>query len=136
MIGSWKWNFILAGLAWLLTLFLSWQNNPFLTALPRSFYCFVIIFLIMYAVRWFLGTFARVNQSLENDNSDVESQVGTHVDMSTPDEEAFIQEALNDEQQAKDGFSPLSPPKLATKEEMSSEKMAEAVRQMTDEEGR
>lgn len=104
----------------------------------------------MFAIRWIFGTLIGVKPFLELED-DTEKQKGSNVDMSTPDEEALIQEALNesieslesqkggnksDDLNQQGQFSPLNPPKLAKKEEMSAEKLADAVRHMTDEEGR
>lgn len=150
MVGSLKWNFMFSSAGMLLTLLFSAQNNPFFTALLRSIYCFIILFLIMFAIRWIFGTLIGVKPFLELED-DTEKQKGSNVDMSTPDEEALIQEALNesieslesqkggnksDDLNQQGQFSPLNPPKLAKKEEMSAEKLADAVRHMTDEEGR
>lgn len=159
MIGNVRWNlwFSLAGT--LLAFMFSWLNNPLSTALIRSLYCFVALFLLLFVVRFFLGSVANITLPDEQAKELTEGQegaVGANVDLSTPDETEQIQEALkqsltekqnvsstelNTEGSASSAadalFTPLKPERLVTtSDDQTAEELARAVRQMSELEGR
>jgi hypothetical protein len=151
MIGNMKWNLGFSLVGMLLTFLFSWLHNPFLTALTRSLYCFALLFVFVFVVRFFLGTIANIEWEKAADKE----EVGTHIDLTTPDETEEIQEALkqaasdttitdtaerkNDEQGVpkpeEKPFSPLNPPRLKSIDK-STDQLVRAVRQMSELEGR
>lgn len=159
MIGNVRWNLWFSIAGTLLAFMFSWLNNPLSTALIRSLYCFVALFLLLFVVRFFLGSVANITLPDEQAKEFTEGQegaVGANVDLSTPDETEQIQEALkqsltekqnisstelNTEGSASSAadalFTPLKPERLVTtSDDQTAEELARAVRQMSELEGR
>ncbi|SDC87000.1 hypothetical protein SAMN02799630_01567 [Paenibacillus sp. UNCCL117] len=146
MIGSIKWNFIVGGIAFVATLAMSAGHNIWLTTLVRSFYSFIILFVLVFACRWLLGTFAGLDSALKSPPEEAEEEMakGTAFDAITPpDQDAELHQMLKNRiddaaPQAEEAlFAPLNPPKLSTKisgaPDESSWEMAQALRRMTEE---
>ncbi|TDF98204.1 hypothetical protein [Paenibacillus piri] len=140
MIGSIRWNFLVGGLSFALTFCVSIVNNIWLTTLLRSVYSFIILFLVVFACRWALGTLAGFNkpagaETLHDESA--EEHKGNTLDLSTPDEEADLHQMLRNSQDGKEsaggtGFAPLNPPKLSSKSNLDAGELAQAVRHMTE----
>src|SRR5690606_28951790 len=131
-VGNIKWNATFAFGGMLIVFFLAWNNNLFHTALIRSIIAFVILFLFMFLFRAILGMI-KVAGETEEQTDHIEEQVGSHVDLSTPEEESLTALFQADEnesnaqsdqshasteqklQQTQDElFKPIQPPKLTT----------------------
>lgn len=111
MMGNMYWNLYFAFAGGVMTLLFSWRVNPLPTSLWRSFFCFVILFLFMFAVRYILGKVAGPHYSAE------ENKIGQNIDLTTPEEAEEAEEA--------EEFKPLEP-----------EKLAQVIRNMSEDEGR
>ncbi|MEK8130207.1 hypothetical protein WMW72_20075 [Paenibacillus filicis] len=144
MIGSIKWNFIVGGLAFVITFALSAGNNIWLTTLLRSCYSFAILFVVIFACRWLLGTFAGLGHAGQSESEEEgDPGKGTTFDAVTPpDQDAELHQMLKNRideaaPAAQDAlFAPLNPPKLSTKVDESSEEtskeLSEALRRMIE----
>jgi hypothetical protein len=95
----------------------------------------------MFGFRWFLGSVVGLKPIFNpvEESASTEEQVGQAVDMRTPDESDELHEMLKNKQD-RDGasldeqmFTPLSPPKLTTKTDMTDEELAKALRRMSEE---
>ena len=145
MIGSWRWNFTLGLIGGLITFLLSVFDNILTTTLLNSLYCFLITFALVYAFRWILGTiaglrqFATANEQEISPEPGAEAGKGTNIDLRTPDDGDSLNELLKRqpdvEQNEETAFSPINPPSLVSPKKLDPEKMAEAVRRMSDGEG-
>ncbi|WP_159884354.1 hypothetical protein [Paenibacillus puerhi] len=146
MIGTVKWNFIVGAIAFVVTFAMSAGNNIWLTTLLRSFYSFAILFVLVFAFRWLLGTFAGLERLGELSSEDVEGEEvkGTAFDAITPpDQDAELHQMLKNRiddsaPPAEESlFAPLNPPKLSTKisetPDDTPREMAQALRRMTEE---
>lgn len=135
MIGTVRWNFIVGLTGMVLTTLFSLSHNLFFTSLLRGFYSFIILFIVVFFLRWLLEVIWGLN-SMELDtssHSEDDQHIGSHVDLSTPDENAVdTSSAKNDSISKKENFEPLNPPKLASTNEMDPEEMVKAIRQMSD----
>lgn len=108
-----------------------------MTALIRSLYGFIIVFVITYVIRWMLGTLAGINVYSEQDNNNTpENEArGTSIDLLTPDDLGSLNELLKNQLMSTDAepsFSPLQPPKLVSKEKLDSESLANSLRQLSE----
>jgi len=145
MIGSWRWNLTLGLISGLITFLLSVFDNILTTTLLNSLYCFLITFALVYAFRWILGTIVGLKQITSANEHEVSSEPGaeagkgTNIDLRTPDDGESLNELLkgqpNVEQSEQPAFSPINPPRLVSAKKLGPEKMAEAVRRMSDGEG-
>ncbi|WP_426447058.1 hypothetical protein ACP26L_24050 [Paenibacillus sp. S-38] len=143
MIGSLRWNLYTGVAAFIITFVLSIPNNIWLTTFVRSCYSFIILFLLVFACRWLLGTFAGLNglpaaqPSVMADAAPEEPSKGQAFDAMTPDEDQELHQMLKGTMNAsappEQGFAPLKPPKLSTKVQPTPEELAQAVRQMSEE---
>lgn len=143
MIGTFRINFIVATISFLLTFLLSMGNNLFLTTLIHSFYSFVILFILTFGFRWILGTIGGIqiyNSDDLQDEPNIDASVGTQVNMATPDDDDITRQLLkhnmdnpgNSEGTADNLFSPLNPPKLAAKNNLEPEQLAGALRRLSE----
>lgn len=138
MIGSIRWNVALGLSGMILTMLISLGNNVIWTTTIRSLYSFVILFLIGFLIRWILGTIVGINKMSINEESlsqKEEKNLGSTVDLSTPDENEAINQSLkmNLEASTKETkFAPLNPPKLASKDTIDTETMVNAIRHMSE----
>ncbi|MFB6363989.1 hypothetical protein ACFCP7_07985 [Paenibacillus elgii] len=138
MIGSIRWNFIVGAAAFVITFALSITDNIWLTTLIRSFYSFVLMFVIVFLFRWLLGTVAGLAGAPIPEHSEEEDELkGKAVDVVTPDQDAELHQMLKPSPGPMDAvetdFSPLNPPKLSTKIQGSPDELAQAVRRMSEE---
>ncbi len=144
MIGTLRWNLILATLGLLLTFLFSATQNPWLTTLIRSLYCFAILFVAAFVIRWILGTVVGLKQfhlDYANSKQEQDEAKGQHLDLVTPEDnelpmmDAQGQEggSVDQDEAAAADFSPLNPPKLATKK-VDTEDVVKAVRHLTNDE--
>ncbi|MCP3772823.1 hypothetical protein NLX71_05740 [Paenibacillus sp. MZ04-78.2] len=138
MIGSIRWNFIVGAAAFVITFALSITDNIWLTTLIRSFYSFVLMFVIVFLFRWLLGTVAGFAGASIPEHSEEEDELkGTAINVVTPDQDAELHQMLKPSPGPKDAadtdFSPLNPPKLSTKIQGSPDELAQAVRRMSEE---
>ena len=87
MIGTWRWNAIFGTLTMVLTFLLSLTNDVPTTALNRSLYGFVVLFVLTYVIRWMLGTLAGMNQYSEQDKLRHHDELlNSNIDLQTPDD--------------------------------------------------
>lgn len=134
MIGTIRWNLVVASAAMIITFLFSIANNVFNTSLFRSFYSFAILFLLIFLVRWLLGTVANLKtlfQQTGEYTSTQEEHLGQHINISTPEEIESIQEMMK-EHGGTQPFSPLEPPRLVSKEKLDPEELAKALRHLSE----
>ncbi|MEW9697697.1 hypothetical protein [Paenibacillus sp. SI8] len=142
MIGTIRINVIVAALAGILTFALSIGNNLLLTTCLRSFYSFLILFVLTFGFRWVMGLLTGAELLAKNQSTDtaVNEAVGQTLDLTTPDDEdAVTREMLKSNQRLNPSidatehqFSPLNPPKLVTKNNLDPEQLAGALRRMSE----
>ncbi|MFD2116805.1 hypothetical protein ACFSTH_20535 [Paenibacillus yanchengensis] len=149
MIGSWRWNLLLAWLGALLTLLFSISSNILTTVLLRSLYAFVAFFITAYPIRIILSLIIKpspkqvVNTTLENDNT-TNQQAGKSIDVATPEQSDELNQLLKDslnehegtqvEQGTSENFKPLNPPQfVSAKTNAEPEELAKAIRHLTKE---
>lgn len=141
MIGTMRINVIVASLAGLLTFGLSIGNNVFLTTCLRSFYSFVILFVVTFGFRWVLGLMIGAEQAAgrTGQEASADSSIGQTLDLTTPVEDEETRELMkvnmgtsSTSSSADMQFSPLNPPKLATKNNLDPEQLAGALRRMSE----
>jgi hypothetical protein len=142
MIGSMKWNTYCACFSMLFTFLLSLSNNEWITSFIRGLYAFIIVFILVYAIRFILGTVAGFNaimtpeqsHSIHMDNP----LAGTAVDLATPSDDELINTMLKQQLAGEMPgealqFEPLQPQKLVTKENLDPEVLVRSLREMSDE---
>jgi energy-coupling factor transporter transmembrane protein EcfT len=137
MMGTIRLNFIIAAISFIVTFIVSSLTNIWLTTLIRSCYSFIILFIVVFLLRWVLGTFAGFNNIAVNDN-ELDENKGTALDVTTPDEDAALNQMLKDaldpnSPEAEPGFTPLNPPKLSSKVNLEPDELAQALRHMSEE---
>lgn len=131
MIGTILWNVVGGGIAFAGTFLLSIQSNLLTTSLLRGFYSFIIMFVLIFVVRFVIGLLLMPPQNSkeltteeEASYQDEQSHLGQKFDLVTPDEE------MNTSQALESNFAPLNPPKLETKIEPDPMRVAQAVRHL------
>jgi hypothetical protein len=127
MIGTIRWNLALGCFGFILNYMLSFSSNVFSTAFTRSLISGVILFLLAFLFRWFLGTIF--------DPAPAEPNVGNKFDFITPDESAEIHHLIRSDIEAEKEesvFAPLNPPKLVSKQNLDPEEMVKALRHMSE----
>jgi energy-coupling factor transporter transmembrane protein EcfT len=147
MIGTIRINWIVSLAAGIFTFLLSVGNNLFLTTCLRSLYSFLILFILTYAFRFLIGVFGgadffaprpadAVDQTAASSN---EGHLGSQLDLATPDDDEatrqMLRNNLDNPGQALDDdliFSPLTPSKLITKNNLNPEQLAGALRRMSE----
>jgi energy-coupling factor transporter transmembrane protein EcfT len=143
MIGTIRINWIVSSLAGIFTFLLSVGNNLFVTTCLRSFYSFVILFILTFGFRFVFGIFAGADffAPLPTEQAESgEAHLGSKFDAATPDDEEatkkMLRENMDPSGQVSDTddlpFSPLNPPKLMTKNNLEPEQLAEALRRMSE----
>jgi hypothetical protein len=141
MIGTIRINWIVSLVAGIFTFLLSVGNNLFLTSCLRSLYSFVILFILTYVFRFLLAVFGGTDfltpRGSESGSDD--GHLGSQLDLSTPDDDEATRQMLrnnmdNPGQILDDDlpFSPLTPPKLITKNNLDPEQLAVALRRMSE----
>ncbi|RKN86498.1 hypothetical protein [Paenibacillus ginsengarvi] len=134
MIGTVRWNLIVGLGGFLLTFFMSMSENFIWRALLHGMYSFLILFAVVYALRWVLGTLAGLkNVAAPNESAD--ASAGQAVNETTPDDQEMLNQMLKDQLSAgsDDSFIPLQPKKLVSVSDTAPEKLAGALRQMKEE---
>lgn len=138
MIGTIRWNLLLGAFGFVFTFLLSVSDNFFTTTLLHSFYGFIIMFGVGFAMRWVLGTLAGLKQIQETvDHSKVsEEGRGAAVDSVTPGNQDELNQLLKDNMNGADSssedFTLLKPKKLTTIPG-EPEELAQALRRLTEE---
>lgn len=136
MIGTIRINFIVGGIACVITFLLSVGDNLFLTTFLHSLYSFTIMFVLSFGFRFVLGVIggsAQLHSDVQNHNHSG-SHIGNQVDLTTPVEEEAARQSLSmDKSDSADSmFAPLNPPKLATKTNLDPGQLAGALRRMSE----
>lgn len=119
MIGTIRWNIIVATVGLILTVLLSLNHNVLLTSVIRGAYTFAALFMITFFVRWFIHVIFNMKRAEAASQQSDDAQKGVHIDLSTPEEQ--------DEQQQ---FTPLDPPTYETKEDI--EEVVKVIRHMSE----
>lgn len=143
--GSIIWNIGFGLIGFVMSTLISLSSNVWGTSLLRGAFAFVVWFLLAYGIRFVVQLLLSPNpeQNQSNTVHEDSTDVGTSVNMSTPDDTASLYNMLhsksneNNEQNeavekvGENGeFKPLTPPKLVSKP-MNDEQMAQAVRHLT-----
>ena len=139
MIGTIRWNALIGGLGAAATFISSYSNNILTTTLLRTLYSFVILFALVFVFRWVLGTVIGGSNPLrDHAGPQPEDAIrGQRIDFTTPDEPSGLSgesdsPARDNREQDESGFSPLNPPKLATRNKVDSEEMVKALRHLSE----
>ena len=141
MKGKLRWNAAWAIFGFLITFLLSLRNNILTTSLMRGFLSGLIFFLLVYAVRFLIrlvitgGTEGRdtpLSDAVPNGLGE-DTPLGRSLDFTTPDEGEELNQLLKPQAGNADSFAPLNPPKLSTRITDDPTRMAQALRQMTEE---
>ena len=150
---GWKWTVAFGSAGAAFVLLLSAWRNPLDTTLLRSLIAFAAFTAVAHAARYVLTTILEAKPESPADDGGNQSR-GRLVDVTVPDEGASLArmiqqqwleskpaekpkdpaEAKNDADKAE--FRPLEPRRLTTLDRLDPQKIAGAIRQMTDEEGR
>ncbi|WP_245596027.1 hypothetical protein [Paenibacillus taiwanensis] len=146
MRGSIRWNFGLGVLGFFITFLASLSSNLLMTSVVRGAIAFVIWFGLAFVIRWVAGELTQPNRHANGEQArfeGIESERGSNVDITTPDETESLHNLLKEtpvsdeaskteEKDRQTGFEPLAPPKLVSKTPLKDEQLAEAVRYMKD----
>lgn len=131
---------MIGGLGAVATFLASFSNNILTTTLLRSLYSFVILFALVFVFRWILGILlAEPSSETGQPSTPEEPARGQTIDLTTPDEpiaksgDSSPSGRQSTEQEEDDGFAPLNPPKLATKDQVNSEELVKALRHLSEE---
>lgn len=145
MIGTLLWNVILAALGFILTFAFSTAHNLVGTSLVKGLISGVLFFLLGFIIRYGFGSLVGMKENSPNvpANSQKKNQdSGRTLDLSTPDDSLEVQELLKQQnasgndaasESGSGEFTPLAPPKLATKQSLDPEHLAKAVRHISEE---
>ncbi|MEN1984943.1 hypothetical protein [Paenibacillus hubeiensis] len=145
MIGNYRINLGAGIVGFILTFFVAYSSNVFVTSLIRGFIGFVVWFVLAYGLRWVLGVL--LAPSPEHNGFDVDSLnnqavKGSQMDITLEGDGEELNDLLKNGQNAsaeadlptsentKTDFTPLNPPKLVRTKEP--EELAQAVRHLTD----
>ena len=101
MIGSWMWNGVAGSFGCVIAFVGSFINNPLITSLERAVYGFVVAFVLMFGVRWFIGSFLGVHSGGEQDeyaapSSHEYSSSASAYEAETPDELESLRRLIRD----------------------------------------
>lgn len=150
MIGTIRWNFYAGFLGFLLTFTLSAGGNFAIRALLHGFYSFLIVFTVVFVLRWLLGTVGGLKEvPLPEAAADLgrggpDEAAGQAFDERTPDEEEHLNDLLKEQlhnppagQAQEDGgaggsFVPLAPQKLKAVSDAEAEQLAQAMRHLKE----
>jgi hypothetical protein len=103
-------------------------------ALLHGAYSFFILFAVVFALRWFLGTLVGLKGVAEPVDL-ADEQVGNTVNEMTPDDQDQLNDLLKTQlnrPDAADPFVPLQPKKLASVPDADPEQLAQMLRQLKD----
>lgn len=146
MIGTIRWNLVMASLGFVITTLVSVSSNLWSTSLIRGLIAGAIWFALGFLIRLAAGILKAPEQGkLEYQSTvDTMSTSGHNVDLSTPDETDTLKDLLrntptenepkavsHEEQEIK--FEPLTPPRFVSKLPEDGEQLAQAVRHMAKE---
>jgi hypothetical protein len=138
MIGTVRWNLVLGVIGFGLTFLLSVGANFFTATLLHSFYGFIIMFGVGFAVRWVLGTLAGLKefQVIADNSKTPDEGIGANVDSVTPGDHDELGQLLKDNRNGTDSsieeFTLLKPKKLASIP-AEPEELAQALRRLSEE---
>lgn len=145
MLGTWRWNVAFGILGLVLTALFSIGNNPLTVVMLRGFYAFASFFILAYAARAVLGLILRPPTiPLSSEATDGETEKGSQLDLTTPDESNDLNDLLKAQLQggnkgespsaeAGADFRPLSPPQFVSSASKQPEELAKAIRHLTGE---
>ncbi|TMV52056.1 hypothetical protein FE783_03680 [Paenibacillus mesophilus] len=137
MIGSIRWNILIGFFGFLLTFVMSVGSNFLVRALLHGAYSFLILFAVVFAIRWFLGTLAGLKGVAGPADLEADDPVGHTVNEMTPDDQDQLNDLLKTQlnrPDAADPFVPLQPKKLASVPDADPEQLAQMLRQLKDKE--
>lgn len=133
MLGSIRWNLVLGLAGMLLTFFFSLGNNGFAVSCIRALYAFAAFFVAGWLLR---GALQLIVASNESERTGELGDVGSHVDLQTPDDGAELNEMLKAQREtgrpddAAAEFRPLEPKRVFSIEGKNPEDLAQAVRHL------
>lgn len=150
---GWKWTVAFGAAGAAFVLLLSAWRNPLDTTLLRSVIAFAAFTAVAHAARYVLTTFLETKPGSPADGGGNQSR-GRLVDVTVSDEGASLTRMIQQQwlaskpaEKPKDAaegqhdaekaeFKPLEPKRLTTLDRLDPQKIAGAIRHMTDEEGR
>ena len=140
MLGSIRWNLALGLAGMLLTFFFSLGNNGFAVSCVRAVYAFAAFFVAGWLLRGALQLILASNESERLLKAAEEApDVGTRVDLRTPDDGAELNEMLKAQRDAGHPddaaaeFRPLEPKRIFSIEGKNPDELAQAVRHLVRE---
>lgn len=138
MLGSIRWNLVLAGSGMLLTFWSSLGNNGFAVSSLRSMYAFIAFFVLGYLIRFILRAIVGTTPA-DGPGLPADPGVGGQVDLSTPEAGEDLNELLKAQLEGKGhppaeaaGFEPFQPKKIVSAQNMDPEALANAIRHLSD----
>lgn len=146
MIGTIRWNVYAGFLGFLLTFTLSVGGNFVIRALLHGLYSFLIVFTVVFVLRWLLGTVGGLKEvppleaAADLGNGGPDEATGQAFDQRTPDEEEHLNDLLKDQlkppagqaQEEGGSFVPLAPQKLKAVSDAEAEELAQAMRHLKE----
>ncbi|TNJ64317.1 hypothetical protein FE784_21240 [Paenibacillus hemerocallicola] len=135
MIGSIRWNILFGTVGFLLTFLMSVGSNFIVRALLNSAYSFLILFAVVFALRWILGTLVGL-KGVSDPVGHAAEDVGNAVNETTPDDQDQLNDLLKNQlkgPESTEPFVPLQPKKLASVPDADPEQLAQALRQLKEE---
>ncbi|CAM2893229.1 hypothetical protein PASE110613_06340 [Paenibacillus sediminis] len=139
MKGNIRFNIIFGAVGLIFTTIISASNNLLTTSLLRGLIAFVVWFLLAFAVRWVFGileTDSQHSKAAQHHSQTTESDLGSRLDLTTPDESGELNELLKSpvgkQAGSNSSFKPLTPPKLISTASTDPEELAKAVRHLTE----
>lgn len=134
MIGSIRWNIGFGVCGFLLTFAMSIGDNFLLRSLLNGAYSFLILFAVVFALRWVLGTVIGL-KGVSGPGKEPSEAVGKAVNETTPDDQDQLNDMLKEQlsrSEPAEPFVPLQPKKLASVPEADPQQLAQALRQMKE----
>lgn len=133
MIGTMRWNVFVGLFGFVLTFVLSMGNNFLTRALLHGAYSFLLLFVVVFALRWILGTMIGLKH-VKTPEAAPESE-SHQINETTPDDSEELNGLLKDRMNRPEpdgSFVPLQPKKLASVQEAEAEQLAQALRHLKD----
>ncbi|MDF2721418.1 MAG: hypothetical protein K0Q59_1093 [Paenibacillus sp.] len=134
MIGTIRWNIGIGICGFLLTFAMSIGDNYVLRVLLHALYSFLILFVIVFGLRWVLGSVVGLKGIAVAEKPSADA-VGTAFDAATPDDQDQLNDMLKQQLNGKEAvepFLPLQPKKLSSVPSADPQQLAQALRQMNE----
>lgn len=139
MLGSMRWNMVIAIIGSVLTFAVSIGSNGWTITSIRSLYALAACFVLAFGLRVVLYQLVAQAPTASEQGEDIK---GASLDIVTPDDEEDVhrllqqqlEEGAGNAEQARNNtaFQPLTPPRMVAVKDKSPEELAEAVRHLKE----